>query len=371
MAADCEEAIARYLGLPPVDPVTGLPRLRTDQNALILDHDSHSLEWHYTVRSQHHEVIVLDTRTWRGYPIDQAAKAPPMLLSPIAFDQQLRWPFQDADQSSQTALSQPKATFIVAPTNLFHMKLLTWIQRWSLKQNKVFANDVGDAWNINRDALAELLATLFERRDQIVVLSGDIHHGFAVHLEYWHLHDSSSSRADGQTALKPPHTLVQLTSSAIKNTEFKTRLIHTKLKSLFPEPRQTQTGPDWRYQVQWIKRQPAHTVFEQRPVRWPQSPQSNSAKSNSASWLTRFKRAIAWLWRNRWFQDGRETVGQNNIGIVQLQWSTDPAKRSVWQDLYWYPLWNPASVVFSRFRASFCASFRASWIPVRRWRKNR
>ncbi|MEM6612038.1 MAG: hypothetical protein AAF652_07255 [Cyanobacteria bacterium P01_C01_bin.72] len=58
------------------------------------------------------------------------------------------------------------------------------------------------------------------------ILSGDIRYSCAVHLTHWD-HDSLDTSI-----------LVQLTSSAIKNSELATRVIHTKLKSLFPEPTQ-------------------------------------------------------------------------------------------------------------------------------------
>lgn len=422
---DSEVAIARYLGLPPVnfapansisDPsisdfsisdssisdhsATDPPLLIPDDDVLILNRDAQALTWHYTVRSQYHEVIVLDTRTWRGYPMDQASTAPPRLLSPTAFDRQLRTAFQQTDRLNQTRPTQIETTFVVAPTNLFHMQILNWIQHWSLKQNNVFDNDVGDAWNINQTAFVELLAVLFERRKQVIVLSGDIHHGFAVHVQYWSRQNSNSSsssqKVEKQTTSNSAKSLVQLTSSAFKNTEFKTQLIHTKLKSLFPEPDEIWIGwqsasslhpskdqlitqkrlptsrgqafwqsllgwlrhgfgktktvanrpPDWRYHSHWIKRQPAKTVFQQQPIR-VFKPASNA----SSSWLSRCKKQFSWLWRNRWLQDGTETIGQNNLSVVRLDHPSPKEQRAVLQDLYWYPLWKPSSIVSSRFYA--------------------
>jgi hypothetical protein len=392
-----EAAIARYLGLPPTTSNVDSLFTHDDDDLLILNRDPQALTWHYTVRSQHHEVIVLDTRTWRGYPIHQAATAPPYLLSPTAFDRQLRTAFQYSDHFNQTQATQIEATFVVAPTNLFHMQILNWIQHWSLKQNKVFDNDVGDAWNINQTAFLELLNVLFERRQQIIVLSGDIHHGFAVRAKYWSGKTSNNFlQAENLTSLdksKLPNVLVQLTSSAIKNTEFKTQLIHTKLKSLFPEPDERRIGwhtapsskedsgehsiaqiwlptsrwqvvwrslhrwfgrgnheaiaersPGWRYHAHWIKRQPAKTVFRQQTVR-----ASKPASNASNSWFFQLKKQISWLWRNRWLQEGTETIGQNNIGVVRLDYSK--RDRAVFQDLYWYPLWKPFSIVSSRFYA--------------------
>ena len=86
--AECD----RYLGIP-VNNATGLPQLEPDEDVVVLARDSQTIPWHYTVYGTNHEVIVLDTRTWRGYPPEADNKlAPPMLLSPYAFRQQLEQP---------------------------------------------------------------------------------------------------------------------------------------------------------------------------------------------------------------------------------------------------------------------------------------
>jgi hypothetical protein len=95
-----EAAIARYLGLPDRDP-SGAPRFRLDGQVLILDRPQEALEWNYVVQTPCYEVIVLDTRTWRGYPADQPTNAPPMLLSPTAFERQLRQPLHRSAQDDR------------------------------------------------------------------------------------------------------------------------------------------------------------------------------------------------------------------------------------------------------------------------------
>ncbi|MGI8933216.1 MAG: PhoD-like phosphatase, partial [Phormidesmis sp.] len=149
-----EAAIATHLGLPPADPHTGLPQFIQDKHVWIFKRSSQALTWHYTIRSACHEVIVLDTRTWRGYPIDAPPIAPPSLLSPLAFQQQLDAPL------SQISPGPDYATFVVAPTNVFGMRILDRIQQWHLDRRKVFTADVGDSWNLNDAALATLLTTL-------------------------------------------------------------------------------------------------------------------------------------------------------------------------------------------------------------------
>lgn len=387
-----EDEISRCLGLPQPDPTTCLPQMHRDGDVLILDRDPNSIQWHYTVKGSCHEVIVLDTRTWRGYPIDEPPNAPPMLLSPTAFDRQLRQPLQQTDQLNQLGESRIEATLVVAPTNLVSLEAIDRVQHWNLKQGKVFDNDVGDAWNINKYAFSKLLETLFEQRDRIIILSGDIHYGSVVSLHYWAR--SSPEKGFGWDEEKP-HVLVQLTASALKNTELKTRLVHTKIKSLVPEDAQDWVGwvqppellqiqnwfgirrvkplpspnhrpviqriyrknrarspwnvavtqpqflPNWRYHIDWIKRQPAQVAIDRLISTYPRHQNGGQSLLN---WLKR-------LWNNRWLQEGTEVVGLNNIGLVQFDWSPQTDHRTVIQNLYWYAPWRSGTVVFSRYVA--------------------
>ncbi|NJK48122.1 PhoD-like phosphatase [Candidatus Gracilibacteria bacterium] len=343
------EAIARYLGLPESDPSTGLPKMRLDRDVWILDRSPEALTWHYTIRQANYEVIVLDTRTWRGYPKHGNAISPPMLLCPSAFERQLRSPLQETDKS------KIEATLVIAPTNIFSLKAIDWIQKWQLKQGKVFNSDVGDGWNINHAAKAELLATLFEKRDRIIVLSGDIHYSAAIRLDYWsHLTNKS-------------HLLIQLTTSALKNSELMTQLIHTKLKSfLFPERKRYWIGSidppdekevkklededrslsDWECRLQWIHRQPLQLPQWGKNLSWLKE----QKRSTLWHWLLNL---VQWLWQNRWFQDGKEVVGLNNLGYIQFIWSDNPSDRAVIQDNYWYTSWGRPRIALSRFKVLF------------------
>lgn len=389
------ETIARSLGLPDLD-ASGMPRFRKDEQVWILDHPSDSLQWHYTIRSNCHEVLVLDTRTWRGYPIAADNLAPPMLLSPSAFDHQIRQPLQHTQSQLQT--------LVIAPTNLIHLRIIDWAQQLSLQNGNVFGNDVGDAWNLHKEALSELLAALFENRDRVVVLSGDIHYGFAARLNYWTRHPDDKTNAQ---------VLVQLTASAFKNAELKTQIIQTKLKSIAPEPPQEWVGwnhspdlwevqtlpgivrwmkllpaqlplirqfrptqgnstlawtiaardpqslPDWHYRIEWIKRQPAHHPTWGRKLAWLKlgQPRRKSWK-HAWSW-------ISWLWYNRWLQEGEEVVGESNLGFVQFRGFAEPnAHPIVFQDLYWCPPWRPDSIVSSRFDAKLEPEEAATPFPL-------
>jgi hypothetical protein len=344
-------AIAHYLGLPTTDQLTGLPNLRTEEDVFVLDRAPDAVVWHYTLQSDCHRVIVLDTRTQRGYPIHEKATAPAMLLSPIAFKEQIAARMQQMD----TQLIP--MTILVAPTNLISMQLIDWIQEWNLKQNNVYNNDVGDAWNIHPTALAQLLKTIFSYTQQVVILSGDIHYGSAIRLEYW--------QEDRHCVL------AQLTSSALKNSELKTELVHSRLKSLLPErdrawvgwnnpPREqelrspkpfngksvplsleTNSLPNWQYQIHWMPRQPAQSPVWGKHATWlPASVQK------SPQWVYRILRWLTHFWRDRWLQEGKEVVGRDNLGLVQF----DAQQNSVQQSLYWYAPWKINTIVFSQFQ---------------------
>lgn len=404
-----EKLLARWIGLPDADPTTGLPQFRQDQDAWILDRHPDALQWHYTVQSSCHEVVVLDTRTWRGYPIDEHRIAPPMLLSPSAFDHQIREPLQ-------RSASQSLQTLVIAPTNLIHLRLIDWVQEWSLKRGKVFDNDVGDAWNLNKGALAELLAALFENRDRVVVLSGDIHYGFAARLNYWNR--SRTGLEQEKMAKERAQVLVQLTSSAFKNAELKTQIVQTKLKSLLLEPPQEWVGwnqtpelwevqtlpgsvrwrklaamqtplirqlkpaqgnrilawmvgvrdpqflPDWHYRIEWVKRQPAQTPVWGQKLDWLQF--ENPRRKGWQQAL----HVLSWLWRNRWVQEGREVVGYSNLGLVQFRGcnldgsSSSSHSPTVFQDLYWCPPWQPTSIVTTRFDGQLQPEEAATPFPL-------
>ncbi|MBD2445689.1 PhoD-like phosphatase [Nostoc sp. FACHB-152] len=362
---DAEEAIALYVGLPAIDPPTGLPTFVPDFSVLVLARHPESLNWHYTVRSPIHEVIVLDTRTWRGYPADQKPIAPPRLLSPHALKQQLLEPLQ------QTANTNIQATFVIAPTNVFGLKVIDWVHHWHLQNEIVFATDVGDAWNIHTEALAQFLSTLFDQRQQVIVLSGDIHYSSVVRLSHQRRHSQSQS------------VLVQLTCSALKNEELLTRLIHTKLKDwLLPEKVRYWLGwnnPDDMVEVsakQWQsdrlhhpnktsrQRQQLitsdwHCALELIPCRRTQTADfSTDILALVAPWNRPEKskwRSLQPLmfWKARWFQDGKEVIGVNNIALVQFELTDESHVGKVIQDLYWFSAWYKTELVYSRFESPF------------------
>ncbi|MGM3309709.1 hypothetical protein ACSQ6I_27625 [Anabaena sp. WFMT] len=335
--------------MPANNPHTGLPEFTLDGSVLVLDRHPEALTWHYTVRSNCHEVIVLDTRTWRGYPTEQKPTAPAMLLCPQTFERQLSLPLQQT--------SGIQATMVIAPTNVFSLKIIDRIHHWQLQRDKVFAADVGDSWNVNSQALAKLLTTLFAQRPKFVILSGDIHYSSVIRLSF------VSTSPD----FANPSVLVQLTSSAIKNEEPITRILHTRLKHcLLPEKvrhwigwlnppdmveqraRQSQhpqKKPDWNCEMEWIPRQNFQTPNFGTNVSWLRTSRQ-TAKNDRRRWLQQLM-----FWKSPWFQDGREVVGVNNLALVQFELTDTSNSYKVMQDSYWFSSWYPTRIVYSRFES--------------------
>lgn len=340
----------RYLGIPANHPDTEFPQYQLDQDVLILQRAPQAIPWHYTVMAASHEVLVVDTRTWRGYPPESDRKLePPMLLSPLAFEQQLVQPLNDKPPEIE-------ATLVVLPTNLVALGVIDRIQQYELSRDRVFSTDVGDSWNFHETAFITLLLNLCRSRDRVIILSGDIHYSCAVRLVHFNHQTRESS------------VIVQLTSSAIKNSELATRIIHTKLKSLLPESTERWLGwnqslqqikvpqpkwwrknshqlstanPDWQYRIEWVKRQPAQAL----PWRLTKSTESQG------NFIYRVVNLLlGLLWRNRWLQEGSEVVGRNNLSLVKFDWTN--RKRIVIQETYWHPPWRETGIVKSRYEVT-------------------
>ena len=348
----------RYLGIPQNNAETKLPKLEPDGDVLILARETAAIPWHYTISSSKHEVIVLDTRNWRGYPPGKdCGLAPPRLLSPLAFKQQLEEPLSKSKPTIE-------ATIVVLPTNMVALGVIDLVQKFDLNRDRVFHSDVGDSWNFNDLAFARLLLTLCRQRQRVIILSGDIHYSCAVRLSHW-FYDSPEKGT----------VLAQLTSSAIKNSELATRVVHTKLKSLFPEKTKRWLGwntpfeirqirahskkqeylndnsalPDWQYQVQWCQRKKAQTLpWKKRSSQL--TPEGYAASQVTSNIWQKFVSILAyWFWRNPWLQNGSEVVGRNNLSLVKFEWLTG---KKVIQETYWHPPWDKARMVKSRYEVS-------------------
>jgi hypothetical protein len=187
------DAIRARLGLPATQRLT---RLR----------------WDYQLDTPCYQTIVLDTRTQRGYRAGGTGRAAPALLSRAAMARQLtgrldsrQWPVD--------------LTIVVSAAPVFgHPLIELWIQLKRIKVIEWFKNGPArvdrEAWALDPAAFEGLLATLASF-GRVVILSGDVHYGFAGSIQYWDRRAGAARRA----------RFVQCTSSALKNEERKTRIL--------------------------------------------------------------------------------------------------------------------------------------------------
>jgi hypothetical protein len=320
-----EAEISRYLGLPPRQPESNLPEFRVDGEDLVLARDPQSLTWNYLIDCGGYLVIVCDTRTQRGYPQNAKLTAPPRLLSKSQLKNQITT-YLDSE------ISQGKEVLIILPTNLFGLKAIDWVHHHQIAHGKVFATDVGDAWNIRLDAVAELLNSIASTRERAIVLTGDIHYAGAMEFNY-------------QTSNGNSTQIVQFTASACKNEELLTKIIQSKLKVwLLPELVRTCVGTFTPPRMQW---QPfllpnLHRYFRPdwrgklRLTRYQPIKMDKKYPISGNIWM-RFSRLI-----RRYYYNGGEVIGFNNIAVVG--WNGLPDRdAAIGQDVYWIDCRAPTS----------------------------
>jgi hypothetical protein len=177
------------------------------------------MRWDYAVRYEKYTVMALNTRTNRAfYGKDDLAGA--SLLSVDAMQVQVN--------DNWAAFVGSELLILISGAPVFgHTFLEETVQPFAVAfHNYNFHDEESDetgqahydyeAWLVSRDAFESLLSRLanFER---VIILSGDVHYAFSATINYW------DKRFGLSSALEKRATFVQLTSSALKNSEFKTR----------------------------------------------------------------------------------------------------------------------------------------------------
>jgi hypothetical protein len=171
------------------------------------------LIWDYVVRGPQHQILFLDSRTWRGFPAGADEEAPAALIQTTAMNRQF-----DPGRLDANAL-----TFVISPGPVFGVTLVDKVQDTSSFAGFTVAggNDEADRerWSYNAMAMDELLRRLvtFSRA---VILSGDVHYGFTKEIDF------SRDLTGGAQHVR----LVQFCCSSLCNQDGKTRA----LEAVFP-----------------------------------------------------------------------------------------------------------------------------------------
>jgi hypothetical protein len=170
------------------------------------------VRWDYQVDTPSFQAIVLDTRTQRGFRPGGTGLAAPALLAPGAMARQLSERLAARPREVPVTLLVSAAPvfghpLIEAKIQLKRIKAIEWSEQGPAAVDR-------EAWSLDPAAFEALLATLVPFR-RVVILSGDVHYGFAGSVAYWDRRDGGERRA----------RFVQCTSTPLKNEDRRTRLL--------------------------------------------------------------------------------------------------------------------------------------------------
>lgn len=315
-----------------------------------------ALQWNYylgaNVNGPPIEIIVLDTRTWRGFP--QGKKGPAALIA------------DEEALERQIPLKPPPGkegiTVVISPTPVLGVSLVEDIVQANAPYPFSRAVD-RESWSHYRPSLELLISRLVRRSSRLIVLSGDVHYGFSAHLSYW-AHRPFGTLAPKEEPVFQTAVIAQLTSSALKNESSwpPTHFLHNhgfvpgigipEPQSLagwhknpilkFPYyltttttdpplwkinpltiPLAVSAPPDWIYRIDYILSEPRMSTPSAipKPELWDTQTYLQSLKE----------------YRKYMAEDapGREIVGRNNIGEITFSWGLDDEK-SVTHQIWWW-----------------------------------
>ncbi len=325
-----------------------------------LTHLAGALDWNYylgsSVNGPPYEVIVLDTRTWRGFPAGRR-DAPALISDAAAMERQMPLSVPPGEDG---------VTIVVSPAPVLGVPLVEDIVQ--AKAPAPFTRTVDrEAWSHHRRSLELLLSHLARRKSRVIVLSGDVHYGLSIHLSYWAQRPFGTPAPTLDTT---PRTavLAQLTSSSLKNeSKFPpTYFLHDHGYDLGNGP------PEPQYLAGWHKQPWLQFVADRRSIRadppiWHLSDRTIPlAVSATPDWTYRVDYLLSEArvathssipmppsWESTAAWDayiraggeyeiylsndglGREIVGWNNIGEVTFKWGSGDDKEVI-HELWWW-----------------------------------
>ncbi|MDJ0737211.1 MAG: hypothetical protein QNJ47_24625 [Nostocaceae cyanobacterium] len=198
-----EEEIYQRLGLPTYTDIINSHSKR-------IPISDFAIKWHYTVTGPGYEVIVLDTRTCREFPGDKFDF--PALLSPEAFDSQI---------SDLEGNKNAEVTLVISSGPVIGIPFLETVQKYAKAISEKFGSAAWgfdtEAWSLEETTFERFFARLALRalpnqRNRVIILSGDVHYGFAARLQY-----SAIRPFEHPQKVNTDMIVVQFTSSSLRN----------------------------------------------------------------------------------------------------------------------------------------------------------
>lgn len=296
--------------------------------------------WHYHIDFNVFRLIVLDTRTLRGY---KRSEAPPALIHTSEIQNQI-----NSNTNKDLAV-------IVSPAPVFgniaieDIQVLTTLFYYRNPYEKDY-----EAWVFHQASFQELLHRIAAFSSSIL-LSGDVHYGFSASIQYWN-NRSGTNLASG---------IAQLCSSSLKNSDTNTEIAsYSRAFGLRVRPNSfsflgwdspgshisvdhysprldTSTGrrisvrgtpaiweiedpilqlhntPDWRYRIYFeTDARNSSNRLENTPV--PLSSSNSQAQAG-------YRHYNSFRWRSH-----RYVVGRDNIGMVKLKENGSKLDHEFW-----------------------------------------
>ena len=235
--------IAKLVGIPGTmdanEQVTGI---FTEADGLFRLSTNDALKWYYTIKGPKFEILVLDSRTQKAFPLDRYA--PAHHIAPASLDEQL--PLDNVDPN--------KLILVVSPNNIFTVPALhgakvfgeSFILKWWYIAFRLTVNallpllqflgkapefthynpDQSESWIPQTPTFESLLSHLSRRtavvsgegirRSRVLLLTGDVHFSWASRMQYWAEHPFG---ADPSTSQPVEAIFAQLASSPFKKEE--------------------------------------------------------------------------------------------------------------------------------------------------------
>lgn len=205
--------------LASIDMRLGVPDWADVEEEWRLPASSEAISWHYSVRNPSCDILVLDTRTKRGFPGGEAESAP-ALLSDEALDFQIAEVNRSPGSDLTLVLSAVPYLFWNATEEV--QKIVADVYSPSFIDR--------EGWVFQQEVYEKLLTKLAWRsplrtatvdgethvRDHLVFLSGDVHFGFTMRMQYWSSDPLAVPHSDPSAGSV---TVAQLNSSGIHNQE--------------------------------------------------------------------------------------------------------------------------------------------------------
>lgn len=207
--------VVRYAGsTPPAIFAAGATDdpVLLQQLGCLADNTKPRKSWHYRYAGPDYDIIVLDSRTWRGRWRVNGFDHGEALLTPDAMTLQLG------------TLDPTRTTFLVAPAPISGFLIVDLAQKAKMAERRLVnpilteSSDVAldyEGWTINTACVDSLIGRFTDRGIRPIVLSGDVHYAYSE-WGWRKTHKPGQPERDRREFL-------QLCCSSAKNTEALTR----------------------------------------------------------------------------------------------------------------------------------------------------